>query len=74
MRKSEGSTPELQAMHVERLKQRVARADYVIDPMAVAEALLRHTTPRHERVWAPLRITRRAQSRSDRAARRPRRA
>jgi hypothetical protein len=29
------------AMHVENLKARLARADYVVDPEAVAEAMLR---------------------------------
>ena len=28
-------------MHVQSIKARVARADYVVDPAAVAEALLR---------------------------------
>ena len=28
-------------MHVESIKARVARADYVVDPAAVAEAMLR---------------------------------
>lgn len=29
-------------MHVQSIKARIARADYVVDPAAVAEALLRH--------------------------------
>ena len=28
-------------MHVQNIKARIARADYVVDPAAVAEALLR---------------------------------
>ena len=35
--------PDPRAMHVQSIKARVARADYVIDPAAVAEALLRRT-------------------------------
>lgn len=34
-------TPEPNTMHVEALKARLARADYVVDPSAVAEAMLR---------------------------------
>jgi len=30
-------------MHVQSIKARVARADYVVDPAAVAEAMLRRT-------------------------------
>jgi hypothetical protein len=30
------------AMHVQELKLRIARRDYVVDPAAVAEAMLRH--------------------------------
>lgn len=33
--------PDQRAMHVESIKARVARADYVVDPAAVAEAILR---------------------------------
>src|SRR5213079_2992840 len=36
-------TPDPRAMHVESIKARVARADYVVDPTAVAEAILRRT-------------------------------
>ena len=36
---TENSDP--RAMHVENIKARVARADYVVDPAAVAEAILR---------------------------------
>jgi hypothetical protein len=35
--------PDQRAMHVESIKARVARADYVVDPAAVAEAILRRT-------------------------------
>ncbi|MDX6656481.1 MAG: hypothetical protein QOH62_1274 [Solirubrobacteraceae bacterium] len=41
-------TPEPRTMHVETLKARVARDDYVVDPHAVAEALLRRAIPRRE--------------------------
>jgi Anti-sigma-28 factor, FlgM len=33
--------PDERAMYVESIKARVARADYVVDPSAVAEAMLR---------------------------------
>jgi hypothetical protein len=33
--------PDQRAMHVQSIKARVARADYVVDPAAVAEAMLR---------------------------------
>jgi hypothetical protein len=33
--------PDQRAMHLENIKARVARADYVVDPAAVAEAILR---------------------------------
>jgi hypothetical protein len=36
-------TPDLRVMHVESIKARVARADYVVDPAAVAEAMLRRS-------------------------------
>jgi hypothetical protein len=35
-------------MTVESLKARVARDDYVVDPHAVAEALLRRAIPRRD--------------------------
>jgi hypothetical protein len=35
--------PDQRAMHVQSIKARVARADYVVDPAAVAEAMLRRT-------------------------------
>jgi hypothetical protein len=35
--------PEPRVMHVENIKARVARADYVVDPTAVAEAILRRS-------------------------------
>jgi hypothetical protein len=36
-------TLDQRAMHVQSIKARVARADYVVDPAAVAEAMLRRT-------------------------------
>jgi hypothetical protein len=37
-------TPEsTRAMHVQSIKARVARADYVVDPAAVADAILRRS-------------------------------
>jgi hypothetical protein len=36
--------PEPRVMHVENIKARVARADYVVDPAAVAEAILRRSS------------------------------
>jgi Anti-sigma-28 factor, FlgM len=36
-------TPDPRVMHVESIKARVARADYVVDPAAVAEAMLRRS-------------------------------
>ncbi len=35
--------PDQRAMHVQSIKARVARADYVVDPAAVAEAMLRRS-------------------------------
>ena len=35
--------PDQRAMHVQSIKARVARADYVVDPAAVAEAILRRS-------------------------------
>jgi hypothetical protein len=39
-------------MRTEELKLRVQRADYVVDPAAVAEAMLRHAVS-HRRWWNP---------------------
>jgi hypothetical protein len=36
-------TPDPRAMHVESIKARVARADYVVDPAAVADAMIRRS-------------------------------
>ena len=36
-------SPDQRAMHVQNIKARVERADYVVDPAAVAEAMLRRT-------------------------------
>ena len=37
------ANPDQRAMHVQSIKARVARADYVVDPAAVAEAMLRRS-------------------------------
>ena len=37
-------------MHVQNIKARVARADYVVDPAAVAEAMLRRCDPTRDPV------------------------
>jgi Anti-sigma-28 factor, FlgM len=57
-------TPEPRTMDVETLKARVARDDYVVDPHAVAEALLRRAIPRRESAHpaAPTLVRRRAGS------------
>jgi hypothetical protein len=41
------------AMRIHELKLRIARADYVVDPVAVAEAMLRHAVS-HRRWWNPI--------------------
>lgn len=43
------------AMRTHELKLRIQRADYVIDPVAVAEAMLRHCLS-HRRWWYPIAI------------------
>jgi hypothetical protein len=54
--------PDQRAMHVQSIKARVARADYVVDPAAVAEAMLRRADlARDQAVGRPVR--RRAHSR-----------
>jgi hypothetical protein len=42
-------------MHVQSIKARVARADYVVDPEAVAEALLRRVDFSRDLPMRPLR-------------------
>jgi hypothetical protein len=55
--------PESRTMHVESLKARVARDDYVVDPEAVAEAMLRRAELRESaHPAAPMRVRRRAGS------------
>ena len=39
-------------MRMQELKLRVQRADYVVDPALVAEAMLRHAVS-HRRCWNP---------------------
>jgi hypothetical protein len=41
------------AMRTHELKLSIQRADYVIDPLAVAEAMLRHALS-HRRWWNPI--------------------
>jgi hypothetical protein len=43
------------AMRTHELKLRIQRADYVIDPVAVAEAMLRHALS-HRRWWNPIAV------------------
>jgi hypothetical protein len=43
------------AMRTQELKLRIQRADYVIDPVAVAEAMLRHALS-HRRWWNPIAV------------------
>ena len=44
-------------MRTQELKLRVQRADYVIDPAAVAEAMIRHAVS-HRRWWNPRTVCR----------------
>ena len=66
-----GSDPSLdRKMKIDSLKARIERADYEVDPEAVAEALIRRM--RAERPLAPAPVSRRgARSRAPRAPRRP---
>lgn len=36
-------------MHIQELKQRIARDEYVVDPTAVADAIVERTLERHRR-------------------------
>ncbi|PTL59286.1 hypothetical protein C7Y72_06290 [Paraconexibacter algicola] len=65
-------TDEARTVRIQELQRRVAARDYVIDPLAVAEALLRRTDPRRDPVLLPPVIRRRADSPPAPAA--PRRA
>ena len=60
-------------MHLQELKARVERADYPIDPYAVAEAMLRRADLMIPKSLQPARITGRAGS-PPATARRPRRS
>jgi hypothetical protein len=51
-------------MHVQSIKARVARADYVVDPAAVAEAMLRRTDVARN-LLSPAPLRRRAHSRRE---------
>lgn len=39
-------------MRMQELKLRIQRADYIVDPVLVAEAMLRHAIS-HRRCWKP---------------------
>ncbi|MEA2137251.1 MAG: hypothetical protein QOG56_401 [Solirubrobacteraceae bacterium] len=43
------------AMRTQELRLRIQRADYVVDPLAVAEAMLRHALS-HRRWWNPIAV------------------
>jgi len=43
------------AMRTQELKLRIQRADYVVDPDVVAEAMLRHAVS-HRRWWNPVAV------------------
>src|SRR5688500_14683688 len=43
------------AMRTQELKLRIQRADYVVDPIVVAEAMLRHAVS-HRRWWNPVAV------------------
>jgi hypothetical protein len=45
------------AMRTHELKLRIQRADYVVDPVAVAEAMFRHALS-HRRWWNPIALRR----------------
>jgi Anti-sigma-28 factor, FlgM len=66
------SDPSLERqMKIDSLKARIERADYDVDPEAVAEALIRRVGA--QRLAAPSAVSRRgARSRAPRAPRRPR--
>ena len=57
-------------MKLDSLKDRIARAEYAVDPAVVAEALIRRVCA--ERANAPAVSRRDARSRAARATRRPR--
>jgi hypothetical protein len=50
---------EARTVRIRELQRRVAARDYVIDPLAVAEAMLRRTDPRRDPVLLPPVIRRR---------------
>jgi anti-sigma-28 factor FlgM len=59
-------------MKLDSLKERIARADYAVDPDAVAEALIRRVDVARVLTAAPALTLRGAHSRGPRASRRPR--
>ncbi len=62
---------EARTVRIRELQRRVATRDYVIDPLAVAEAMLRRTDPRKDPVLLPPVIRRRGDTPSASAPARP---
>lgn len=51
--KRDGDSPDMsRGMRMQEIKLRVQRADYTVDPVLVAEAMLRHAVS-HRRCWKP---------------------
>jgi hypothetical protein len=67
-----GSDPLARTMKLESLKERIARAEYAVDPDAVAEALMRRIDVVRVLTPAPALSRRGAHSHGSRAPRRPR--
>jgi hypothetical protein len=67
-----GSDPLARKMKLDSLKARIERADYTVDPEAVAEALIRRVCAEHTSAAPPAVSRRGARSHGRRAARRPR--
>ncbi len=67
-----GSDPVARKMKLDSLKARIERADYEVDPAAVAEALIRRVCAERPTAAAPTVSRRGARSRAPRASRRPR--
>jgi hypothetical protein len=67
-----GSDPVARKMKLDSLKARIERADYEVDPDAVAEALIRRVCGERPSAAPPAVSRRGARNRAPRAARRPR--
>jgi hypothetical protein len=65
------SDPLARKMKLDSLKERIARADYAVDPDAVAEALIRRVDVARALSPRPALSRRGARSHAPRAARRP---